>query len=116
MPVRTGTCVRRCVHTRAASHGEWVMKCCSALIAARIAQPAMHRLHGLPLAVVEEPVEILAGGRRCGRRLKHALKVSMNRPSRRRSARAESVVTDETVRNPGRQYKHNPLRSSQLRG
>ena len=29
-PVRTGTTVRRCVHTRAASHGECVMKCWSA--------------------------------------------------------------------------------------
>ena len=32
------------------------------LILARIAQPAMHRLHRLPLAVVEQPVEILTGG------------------------------------------------------
>ena len=31
------------------------------LILARIAQPAMHRLHGLALAVVEQAVEILAG-------------------------------------------------------
>jgi hypothetical protein len=32
------------------------------LILARIAQPSMHRLHGLPLAVVEQAVEILTGG------------------------------------------------------
>ena len=30
------------------------------LILAGIAQPAVHRLHRLPLAVVEQPVEILA--------------------------------------------------------
>ena len=30
------------------------------LITTRVAQPAMHRLHGLALAVVEERVEILA--------------------------------------------------------
>jgi hypothetical protein len=31
------------------------------LILPGIAQPAVHRLHRLPLAVVEQPVEILAG-------------------------------------------------------
>jgi hypothetical protein len=45
---------------------------------------------------------------RCGRRVKHALKPSMNCPNRRRSARASSAVTDATVRNPVAQYKHNP--------
>ena len=30
MPARTGTVVRRCAQTRAASHGECVMKCWSA--------------------------------------------------------------------------------------
>ena len=30
MPARTGTTARSCVHTRSASHGESVMKCCRA--------------------------------------------------------------------------------------
>src|SRR5262249_15866659 len=30
------------------------------LVAGGVAQASMHRLHGLPLAVVEQPVEILA--------------------------------------------------------
>ena len=33
------------------------------LIADRVAEPAMHRLHGLPLAVVEEAFEVLTGDR-----------------------------------------------------
>ena len=32
------------------------------LILARITQAPMHRLHGLPLAVVEQAVQILTGG------------------------------------------------------
>jgi hypothetical protein len=32
------------------------------LVAPRIAQPAMHRLHGLPLALVEQTAEIATGG------------------------------------------------------
>ena len=38
------------------------MKMLQGLILTRIAQPAMHRLHGLPLAIVEQPVEILTRG------------------------------------------------------
>ena len=33
------------------------------LVARRVAQPSVHRLHGLALAVIEEPVQVLAGGR-----------------------------------------------------
>ena len=33
------------------------------LIADRVAEPSMHRLHGRPLAVVEEPFEVLTGRR-----------------------------------------------------
>ncbi len=38
------------------------MKCCSAWYLAGIAQSPMHRLHGLPLAVIEQPIEIAARG------------------------------------------------------
>ena len=31
------------------------------LVGDRVAQAAMHRLHGLPLAVVEEPFDVLTG-------------------------------------------------------
>ena len=36
------------------------------LIAARVAEASMHRLHGLPLAVVEQRVEVLTGRRTLG--------------------------------------------------
>lgn len=36
------------------------------LIVLRIPEPPMHRLHGLPLAVVEQAVDVLAGGRALG--------------------------------------------------
>ena len=36
------------------------------LITDRVAEPAMHRLHGLPLAVVEQALEILRGCRALG--------------------------------------------------
>ena len=59
------------------------------LIADRVAEPSMHRRHGLPLAVVEEAFEVLTGGWR----LKQPAKRSAKAPNRRKSVRADRSVT-----------------------
>jgi hypothetical protein len=59
--VRTGTLVRRCVHTRCRVPWRVRDEVLQRLILPGIAQPAMHRLHRLPLAVAEQAVEILTG-------------------------------------------------------
>ena len=45
------------------SHGRICDELLQGLIADRVAEPSMHRLHGLALAVVEESFEVLTGRR-----------------------------------------------------
>jgi len=59
IPVRIGTTDRNCVQTRDASHGEMRGEARQRPVVLRSAQAALPRLHGLPLAVVEQPVDEL---------------------------------------------------------
>jgi hypothetical protein len=81
-----------------------VLEC---LILARITQSTMHRLHGLPLAVVEQPVEILRRGlpvrltAEAG--AEHTEELAHASQQRPRGPRRH----DRSVRNSARQYKCN---------
>src|SRR5207244_2020674 len=63
------------------------------LILAWIAQPAVHRLHGLPLAVVEQAVEILTGG-------------GALRPSAEAGAEPIEVLAQASQQRPRRPRRH----------
>jgi hypothetical protein len=83
------------------------------LVADRIAEPSMHRLHGLPLAVVEERGDILARGLalRTAREVASELvgelaKPSQERPSRdlrhaQKRARHSSFAQVRNLESPG---------------
>jgi hypothetical protein len=83
------------------------------LIVARIAQASVHGLHRLPLAVAEEPVDVLSGG------------LSLRPPTEARAELIEELAesSQQRARGAGRHacsvpniaYEYKSIRSAQAR-